>query len=218
MFEGGEGGDRRRRRKLEDDNENYSKIYTQRLVRFRLCPVDECVNSHKNGCKNGYGDYVVDMSTFLQAFLPAREKDRENICTNAAYECNCGDGDGEGDNDGSEYKCKLACFQRRNLGFCIDYLKKERYEDNYGRDKFGVYLDDFSGECEELGGEGDDRRKLNEDENDEQEEDNENENEENNNNYNRWNNLFMGPYCSDDGERILVGVFKNNVSLFVGIR
>ena len=42
---------------------------TQRLVRFRLCPAGTCSAGVTNGCDSNYGDYVVDMETYVGAYL-----------------------------------------------------------------------------------------------------------------------------------------------------
>lgn len=42
---------------------------TQRLVRFRLCPSNSCSSGANFGCDSNYGDYVVDMETYVGAYL-----------------------------------------------------------------------------------------------------------------------------------------------------
>ena len=45
------------------------KIMTQRLVRFRMCPADSCSSSSTKGCDKNYGDYLVDMETYVNVYL-----------------------------------------------------------------------------------------------------------------------------------------------------
>lgn len=45
------------------------RVATKSLVRFRLCPSDTCSAIAGGGCSEGYGDYVVDMNTYLEAFV-----------------------------------------------------------------------------------------------------------------------------------------------------
>jgi hypothetical protein len=45
------------------------KILTQRLVRFRLCPSNACTSGATFGCDSNYGDYVVDMETYVGAYM-----------------------------------------------------------------------------------------------------------------------------------------------------
>lgn len=44
------------------------KILTQSLVRLRMCPADSCSSSSTRGCDSNYGDYLVNMDTFLDAY------------------------------------------------------------------------------------------------------------------------------------------------------
>ena len=46
-------------------NDENDRILHKRLVRFRLCPVSSCSSSTSTGCSSKYGDYVVDINTFL---------------------------------------------------------------------------------------------------------------------------------------------------------
>lgn len=61
-----------------NEENNYNKPYisaangrlTQKgLIRFRLCKSDSCFDHFNNGCSSNYGEYVVDMSTFLDAYI-----------------------------------------------------------------------------------------------------------------------------------------------------
>jgi len=45
------------------------KIMTQRLVRFRMCPSDVCSSTFSVGCDSNYGDYLVDMGTYVEAYI-----------------------------------------------------------------------------------------------------------------------------------------------------
>ena len=53
----------------EAEDEEDIKILTQRLVRFRLCPSNSCSSGATFGCDSNYGDYVVDMETYVGAYL-----------------------------------------------------------------------------------------------------------------------------------------------------
>lgn len=50
-------------------DEDDLKIMTQRLVRFRMCPADSCSSSSTKGCDKNYGDYLVDMETYVNVYL-----------------------------------------------------------------------------------------------------------------------------------------------------
>jgi hypothetical protein len=53
----------------EAEDEDDIKILTQRLVRFRMCPADTCSSSTTKGCDSNYGDYLVDMETYVDAYM-----------------------------------------------------------------------------------------------------------------------------------------------------
>ncbi len=53
------------------------RIMTKRLVRFRLCPSGEC-SSELGGCSSHYGDYIVDMETYLSAYYTAMQGNNGN--------------------------------------------------------------------------------------------------------------------------------------------
>lgn len=54
------------------------KIMTQRLVRFRLCPANACSAGASFGCDSNYGDYVVDMETYVGAYLTQMQSEYMN--------------------------------------------------------------------------------------------------------------------------------------------
>ena len=55
----------------EADDEDDVRISTQRLVRFRLCPSDSCTMESASGCSEGYGDYIIGMEEYLEAYFEA---------------------------------------------------------------------------------------------------------------------------------------------------
>lgn len=88
------------------DGEEDVRIATKRLVRFRLCPTGSCSSSSTQGCSGGYGDYIIDMDTFLASYFEAKATYEEFQCdylTN--YACNC-----NGDND-----CLYSCYSDHNM-------------------------------------------------------------------------------------------------------
>ncbi|KAG7361618.1 hypothetical protein IV203_036719 [Nitzschia inconspicua] len=60
------------------DGEDDIKILTQRLVRFRLCPANACSAGLTAGCDSNYGDYVVDMETYVGAYLDQMQNEYMN--------------------------------------------------------------------------------------------------------------------------------------------
>jgi len=51
------------------DGDEDIKIMTQRLVRFRMCPAESCSQTSTRGCDSNYGDYLVDMETYVQSYM-----------------------------------------------------------------------------------------------------------------------------------------------------
>ncbi len=70
------------------DDEDDVRIKTKRLVRFRLCPYDSCSSDKSAGCTSKYGDYVVDMNTFVAYYLQSIQEDFDNICADIKTDCN----------------------------------------------------------------------------------------------------------------------------------
>ena len=72
-----------------NDGGDQSVLVTRKqFVRFRLCPANKCSRRGK-GCSSNYGDYVVDMYTFLEAYLESKERARRSKCENASWQCGC---------------------------------------------------------------------------------------------------------------------------------
>jgi len=164
----------------EADEAEDVKIESVRLARFRLCPIDTCSSSSVKGCGSGYGDYIVDMDTFLASYLENKEEVEKNQCEQYNYyNCNC-------DNADDEEKCEYQCYKSAGMDYCIE-------NDIYGyedEDEFELanYL-----ECAQYGGR---RRKL----------DGANENA--GNGY--YNEMYIGPYCSNQGGAIVLGAFTDD--------
>lgn len=82
------------------------RIATKRLVRFRLCPSDQCSATSSSGCGEGYGDYIVDMNTYLEYYFSARQTYQQFQCGYLVnYACGC-----DGDDD-----CLYNCLKQHNM-------------------------------------------------------------------------------------------------------
>jgi hypothetical protein len=96
----------------EADGENGVKLTNLNMVRFRLCPSNTCSSDNAYGCKEGYGDYIIDMNTYLETYLDAAY-DCQYALKN---ECGCY-------NDESDYstfeKCSYDCLMNRGMGHCV---------------------------------------------------------------------------------------------------
>jgi hypothetical protein len=67
------------------EDEDDVRIMTKRLARFRLCPSGEC-SSELGGCSTHYGDYVVDMETYLSSYYTATQGGRALSDNNNGYD------------------------------------------------------------------------------------------------------------------------------------
>jgi len=66
-------------------SENYpSTLVKKHLVIFTICLSNSCSTSTKYGCANSYGQYVVDLDIYLQAFNYYKQEKASNYCNNCA--------------------------------------------------------------------------------------------------------------------------------------
>lgn len=89
------------------------RIATKRLVRFRLCPSDSCNAKDSKGCSSNYGDYVIDLNTYLSYYFQAMATYQEFECGYLTdYVCAC---------NGDEY-CLYNCYKEHNMeSLCMNY-------------------------------------------------------------------------------------------------
>jgi len=167
----------------EADGEDDVMISTQRLVRFRLCPTSSCSMESAAGCDSGYGDYVIGMDQYLEAYFEAVQQDQEYSCEVEVQEggdCEC-DGENQGD-DFDEEICQYDCYMGKGMEYCVD---RNPYNDDEQEDEEKEELQEMA-ECRELEIQDDNqRRKLEAEE----------------------VQYFIGAYCSDSGSAIHLGLF-----------
>jgi hypothetical protein len=172
----------------EADGDEDLRISTKRIVRFRLCPSSDCSMESAYGCKEGYGDYVMPMEDYLEAYFEAVEQDQEYNCE---YEREYGDC-AYCENANDDEICEYECYMKLGMEYCTDgnpYNDNEEEEEEMELREMAVCQDaDF----------GNRRRKL---------EDNNNGNNQNNNG--EEVEYFMGPYCASEGGAIYMGVFTD---------
>eukprot|EP00934_Nitzschia_sp_Nitz4_P003550 Nitzschia sp. Nitz4//scaffold397_size11424//4392//5576//NITZ4_009040-RA/size11424-processed-gene-0.1-mRNA-1//1//CDS//3329550281//3540//frame0 len=166
------------------DGDEDVRISTKRLVRFRLCPSDSCSSSSGAGCRSAYGDYVIDMNTFLEAYYEAIEDNNKYQCEYYGQQvCDCEDSDDKGD-DFDRDICEWNCFSKYNMIEQCD-VKNPYNDDEEEEEKFE--LRDYV-ECKELEIENDERRLEEEEE----------------------VQYFVGPYCAEQGGQIYLGLFTDD--------
>mmetsp|Transcript_30750 Transcript_30750/g.64465 ORF Transcript_30750/g.64465 Transcript_30750/m.64465 type:complete len:421 (-) Transcript_30750:246-1508(-) len=78
----------------ERDEDIDNVLETKRFVIFRLCPNDSCSS---DSCVSNFGEYIVDMETYLESTLQHKQEEQEQYCQ-ACEECENDDG-AAGDDD-----------------------------------------------------------------------------------------------------------------------
>jgi hypothetical protein len=173
----------------EVDGENDVRIATKRLVRFRLCPSDYCDSS--KGCSSGYGEYIIDMYTYLNAWFEAKQVYQSFQCsylTNNVCQCSS-------DNSNySEEKCLWDCYKAHNMG------GKCMTTNPYGSssDTKTFNLDDYMA-CGKLEGESS-RRALS----------SSSSSSSSSNSSSYAGSYYVGPYCSQQGGAVYLGLFTDD--------
>lgn len=165
------------------DGEEDVRIETKRLIRFRLCPANECSPSKAGGCDSNYGDYVIDMNTFLGSYYEALENYNEYRCEYTSQVlCDCEDGDDKGDDFDAEI-CEYDCYVKYGIeDTCAD---RNPYAEEGEEEKEKFDLAEYV-QCKEAKFEND-RRQLEEDV-----------------------EYFIGPYCAEQGGLIKMGLFSDD--------
>jgi len=171
------------------DGDEDVKIETKRLVRFRLCPASSCSVENAGGCSSGYGDYIIDMNTYLDSYFEAVEQYNEYKCEYISeMVCNCDDDDGKDDGFDEEL-CEYDCFVAQGVeDICSD---NNPYNDDEEEEAFELrdYMECANWEAPEDEDNRKKNRKLDEEEEVE---------------------YFMGPYCAEQGGAIFLGLFTDD--------
>jgi len=102
---------------MAEDEEAGTVLATQRFVVFKLCPNNSC-----GSCNYNYGEYMVDLETYLEATVEYQQELQEEMC-NMCDE-NCAQEEEEEQEDGRR---KLAV----DCDSCVDECEKiENMEEN----------------------------------------------------------------------------------------
>jgi len=168
------------------NNYNYNGMYKQRLVHYKLCPTGNC-----DTCSGG-ADYVIDMGLFVEAFIESKLEAQEYNCEQVKENC--------------YYDDEYQCYAQAGLDYCMD---DENENNNNNENQVEFQLEDAA-ECQELEV---DEEALQyfyysqQSGNDDQQNYNYNQN----GNQNQEMKLYMGPYCSDDGQNIFLATFMDEM-------
>jgi hypothetical protein len=116
----------------EEEEEGNNHIVATNLIRFRLCPANSCQHKSNAGCSSKYGDYLVDMNTFVYNYLKALDDLNDDINDWCYTECLYDDD-----------SCMESCF-KSNGGYTreaydddgvnfdpLDYAQCSAFEDDY---------------------------------------------------------------------------------------
>jgi len=161
---------------LAADEDMTTVLATKRFIVFRLCPDNNC-----NSCNYGYGEYLVDLETYLAATVDYQQESQQEMCDACQNNCNFDDDanndDGANENDDGNAQRHLAYYTYGvDCATCYDdCMKIENMENNGYRD-----ATDFL-ECSLVHDPEDDDKGA----------------------------LYAGPMCASSGFKINIGVFTD---------
>lgn len=115
---------------LAEDEESKTVLATKRFVVFRLCPSGSC-----ESCAYNFGEYVIDMDTYLEAATEYFVQDREGMCGLCEEVCYADD----------DYT-KTVGADYVDCDSCVDYCA---YFENM--DENGVYMESYEfAQCQQI--------------------------------------------------------------------
>jgi hypothetical protein len=161
---------------LAGDEDSNTVLATKRFVVFRLCPSDAC-----DSCNANFGEYIVDLESYLQATVEYQQAIQEEMC-NACQECGNWENQQQAEQENGEQQQENNGERRLQNGNYVDCdscydecMKIENMEAN-------GYIDatEFL-ECQMIYDPEDDGKAA----------------------------LFAGPMCASGGSKIKIGVFED---------
>jgi hypothetical protein len=106
-----------------DADDEDVRLQTKRLARFRLVPYEKCTvvspwanakavkDASRFFGKTNYGEYIVDLNTFVAAYLEAKEEENGYMCTNYASTCQTQCASNDDAYEGNSYEsCMSSCY------------------------------------------------------------------------------------------------------------
>mmetsp|Transcript_47594 Transcript_47594/g.101142 ORF Transcript_47594/g.101142 Transcript_47594/m.101142 type:complete len:430 (-) Transcript_47594:163-1452(-) len=179
---------------LDADDEDDVKVSTTKLAHFRLCPAGSCESWLGGGCKSNYGDYVVDLATFAQAYVEGQRRTEEYACQMYMYEnCDCQENDDKDDGWDRDY-CEYDCYMdSKKYQGCVD---RNPYDDDEEDERERRFEAQEYVECKEweIPEADDDANQQNENNGDDDAEEVQ---------------YYIGPYCSSDGGAVYLGLYTD---------
>lgn len=122
----------------EANDEEDVRILNKRLARFRLCPTGSCSSSDTNGCSGGYGEYVIDLNSFLQAYIEAKQ-DAYNNGEAYNYDENSGNQDqAQGQQESNNFGVVTTYMQCAKAGFRRQLQNNNYYSENNANQQYYI--------------------------------------------------------------------------------
>mmetsp|Transcript_10439 Transcript_10439/g.22422 ORF Transcript_10439/g.22422 Transcript_10439/m.22422 type:complete len:429 (+) Transcript_10439:188-1474(+) len=100
-----------------NNNGEDSILATKRFVIFRLCPENSC-----SSCNSNYGEYIVDMDTYLESTLRFKQEQQEQYCQ-ACEECAADGNDDDGNDAAARRRRRHLAYDNLNCNTCYDECK-----------------------------------------------------------------------------------------------
>lgn len=188
-YQNGDNGNNQYNSYYNNEQRNdYQGVYEQKLVKFKLCPSDSSCWS----CKNG-AEYVVELGEYVDAVLEAQMSAQEYACENVRENCNCEDAY-------SDEQCEYSCFENAGLTSCADAEVEGEFDLQAAVECTEVEVDETIAQtfyANELRASnsgnqyysGEDQADVDA-------------------------KLYVGPYCSANGKKILLGAFREETCSF----
>lgn len=193
---------------VAQDKDSSSPLAVKHFAVFRLCPTDDCATCSESV----FGRYVAEVEQYLEYTVAEQQKIMEYTCENCDEECN----DNDDDNGIACTGCGKTCNELQNLeanGYidAANYIQCQKLQvqrnDNNNNENENENADN-----EEEGDEEDKEEDKDEEEEDKEGEEDKDEGErklEDQGNDDDELVLYIGPRCSRDGSRVLIGLFSD---------
>lgn len=167
---------------MAQDEETNTVLYTSRFVLFKLCP-EEC-----SSCSSGYGEYLIDLETYLEATVEYFQQDQQEMCNacneqcyQAANEAEAAAGDDAAANDAAAQEDAAAEDGGRKL-YTLDCTSCSSECQKIENMQANGYIDATNFlQCQLIYDPEDDQKQA----------------------------LYAGPICASGGTKIKIGVFSD---------
>ncbi|KAL3796418.1 hypothetical protein HJC23_004215 [Cyclotella cryptica] len=184
------GGNNNNNNNNKNDNRNgYGGMYEERLVHFKLCLSNSC-----SSCDKG-GDYVIDLNEFVEAVVESKLSAQEYNCEKQKERCQytC-------QNANDDQACEYQCYANSGLSYCDNEAQNQNRNGNWYQQfdlqeavnckKLDIDKDALQYYMYNNGGANQYQY------------------------YGKEMGLYVGPYCSVNGKKIMLGVFMDETCSF----